>query len=205
MALHPKGTTDASRMRSSLAVDARRRRRGTVDDHFQTDTPPGALLAVAGRVAEVPDPVRGARRPRAASRLAAPAADPDVWSFRSRSWSTRWSSRSRPPADVAGLRRVGRDGLAWRRAVVADHRVGRGRGDRARAPALGRRTVARLVSTAAPLDDGRVLTSLRRLEAAEVERPIRASLADTPLEPGVFGIWRPVSGVARPHQRTARR
>ena len=57
---------------------------------------------------------------------------------------------------------------------------------------LGRRNrIARLVRTAAPLDDERVLTPLRRLEARRGGTAIRAVTADTPLEPGVFGIWRP--------------
>jgi bla regulator protein blaR1 len=52
--------------------------------------------------------------------------------------------------------------------------------------------IARLVRTAAPLDDDRVLTPLRRLEARRCGSAIRAVTADTPLEPGVFGILRPI-------------
>jgi len=55
-----------------------------------------------------------------------------------------------------------------------------------------RNRIARLVGTAAPLDDERVLTPLRRLEARRGGTAIRAVTADTPLEPGVFGIWRPI-------------
>ena len=57
---------------------------------------------------------------------------------------------------------------------------------------LRRNRIARLVRTAAPLDDDRVLTPLRRLEARRGGTAIRAVTADTPLEPGVFGIWRPI-------------
>ena len=52
--------------------------------------------------------------------------------------------------------------------------------------------VARLVSQAAPLEDGRVLTPLRQLIRSRRSMAIRTVSADTMLEPGLFGIVRPV-------------
>jgi uncharacterized protein (TIGR03435 family) len=52
--------------------------------------------------------------------------------------------------------------------------------------------IAGLVRHAAPLADERVLVPLRRLEAHRGRPAMRAVTADTPLEPGVFGIRRPV-------------
>jgi bla regulator protein blaR1 len=52
--------------------------------------------------------------------------------------------------------------------------------------------VARLVSHASPLENERVLTPLRRLARRGRSVAIRTVSADTRLEPGVFGIFRPV-------------
>lgn len=52
--------------------------------------------------------------------------------------------------------------------------------------------VARLVSHAAPLEDERVLAPLRQLIRRRRSVAIRTVSADTMLEPGVFGIVRPV-------------
>ena len=52
--------------------------------------------------------------------------------------------------------------------------------------------VARLVSHAAPLEDERVLAPLRQLVRRRRSVAIRTVSADTMLEPGVFGIVRPV-------------
>jgi bla regulator protein BlaR1 len=55
------------------------------------------------------------------------------------------------------------------------------------------RRVARSVAAARPLDDGRELEILRRLEArAASSRPIAIRLSSGTLEPGVFGVRRPV-------------
>src|SRR5437870_339436 len=53
--------------------------------------------------------------------------------------------------------------------------------------------VARHARAAAPVQHGRELDMLRRLEqVAGVARPIALVASDTSLEPGVFGIVRPV-------------
>lgn len=54
------------------------------------------------------------------------------------------------------------------------------------------RRIARLVRTAAPLENDRVLGALRRLEARRGSPCIEALTGETTLEPGVFGILRPV-------------
>lgn len=55
------------------------------------------------------------------------------------------------------------------------------------------RRVASVARGAAPLDEGRDVDVLRRLEAAAgIARPIAIRASDTSLEPGVFGIWKPV-------------
>jgi bla regulator protein blaR1 len=54
------------------------------------------------------------------------------------------------------------------------------------------RQLSRLVECAGPLDDERVLTPLRQLERLRRRIGLRAVSADTKLEPGVFGIFRPV-------------
>src|SRR5262245_41559594 len=55
-----------------------------------------------------------------------------------------------------------------------------------------RRRISFLVERAVPLDDERVLTPLRQLEGLRRRIALRAVAADTMLEPGVFGIFRPV-------------
>ena len=53
--------------------------------------------------------------------------------------------------------------------------------------------LAAVVREAAPVNDGRELGALRRLEGiVGIRRPIRVVSSDTSLEPGVFGILRPV-------------
>jgi uncharacterized protein (TIGR03435 family) len=54
------------------------------------------------------------------------------------------------------------------------------------------RRVARIIRAAGPLQDERVLTPLRRLEARGGISPLRAVSAGTALEPGVFGVRNPV-------------
>ncbi|HEV8348022.1 MAG TPA: M56 family metallopeptidase [Vicinamibacterales bacterium] len=55
------------------------------------------------------------------------------------------------------------------------------------------RRLAAVVRAAVPIAEGRELDMLRRLEtAAGIPRPIALVASDTPLEPGVFGIWNPV-------------
>jgi uncharacterized protein (TIGR03435 family) len=51
----------------------------------------------------------------------------------------------------------------------------------------------RMVRAAAPQDDGREVAILRRLEAASrVGRPLAVRFSDATIEPGVFGVRRPV-------------
>lgn len=55
------------------------------------------------------------------------------------------------------------------------------------------RRIAAAVRVAASVEQGHDVETLRRLEAiAGVARPIRLVFSETTLEPGVFGIWRPV-------------
>jgi beta-lactamase regulating signal transducer with metallopeptidase domain len=55
------------------------------------------------------------------------------------------------------------------------------------------RRVGMAVRQAAPVSDGRALAALRRLERrGGITRPIALVSSDSPLEPGVFGILRPV-------------
>jgi bla regulator protein blaR1 len=55
------------------------------------------------------------------------------------------------------------------------------------------RRVAAAVREATPVDEGRELDTLRRLESISgLTEPIALAASTTPLEPGVFGIWRPV-------------
>ena len=54
-------------------------------------------------------------------------------------------------------------------------------------------SVAAIVRGSAPLTDPDVIGRLRRAEAAMgITRPLRAVVSDAPIEPGVFGIVRPV-------------
>jgi uncharacterized protein (TIGR03435 family) len=56
-----------------------------------------------------------------------------------------------------------------------------------------RRRVAAIVEGGSPLDDPRVAARLERLQTSRSDaQPLRVVTADTRLEPGVFGIWRPV-------------
>jgi uncharacterized protein (TIGR03435 family) len=51
----------------------------------------------------------------------------------------------------------------------------------------------RAVRAAMPYDTGREVTILRRLEApSQSRRPLAVRLSDATIEPGVFGVWRPV-------------
>jgi uncharacterized protein (TIGR03435 family) len=51
----------------------------------------------------------------------------------------------------------------------------------------------RAVRAATPYDTGREVTILRRLEAlSQSRRPLSVRLSDATIEPGVFGVWRPV-------------
>ncbi len=53
--------------------------------------------------------------------------------------------------------------------------------------------VARVMRAAVAVDDGREMRLLRRAEcAAGLRRPIELRVSTTSMEPGVFGIWRPV-------------
>src|SRR5258706_4611263 len=55
------------------------------------------------------------------------------------------------------------------------------------------RRVAVVVRGASPLEDRRELDALRRLEGkVGIRRSIAALTSDAPLEPGIFGIVRPV-------------
>jgi bla regulator protein blaR1 len=55
------------------------------------------------------------------------------------------------------------------------------------------RRVAAAARDASPLYEGRECDTLRRLESISgVTKPIALAVSNTPLEPGVFGIWRPV-------------
>jgi uncharacterized protein (TIGR03435 family) len=56
------------------------------------------------------------------------------------------------------------------------------------------RRVALLIREGVPADQGREVEILRRLEAAGpgISQPLPLIVADASLEPGVFGIWRPV-------------
>ena len=55
------------------------------------------------------------------------------------------------------------------------------------------RRIAMVARAATPVRDGRAWVALRRLEARQgITRPIPLVLSDAPLEPGVFGILRPV-------------
>ena len=54
------------------------------------------------------------------------------------------------------------------------------------------RRISRLIGTAPPLADDRVLTALRRLEVDRGTSPMLAVSAETRLEPGVFGIRQPM-------------
>ena len=55
------------------------------------------------------------------------------------------------------------------------------------------RRISALVREAAPLPEGRELQALRRLEQLEVaRRPLRVRQSEASLEPGVFGIFRPI-------------
>jgi hypothetical protein len=51
--------------------------------------------------------------------------------------------------------------------------------------------VATAVREASPLDEGRELDMLRRLESISgLAKPIVLAASNSPLEPGVFGVWR---------------
>jgi uncharacterized protein (TIGR03435 family) len=55
------------------------------------------------------------------------------------------------------------------------------------------RRVAAIVERAVPLDDAGQIARLRRIEVLTgIDRPIRAVVSDPTLEPGIFGIVRPV-------------
>src|SRR5437667_8323103 len=55
------------------------------------------------------------------------------------------------------------------------------------------RRIAAAVREASPVDDGRELDMLRRLESISgLAKPIVLAASNAPLEPGVFGVWRPV-------------
>jgi uncharacterized protein (TIGR03435 family) len=55
------------------------------------------------------------------------------------------------------------------------------------------RRVAAIVRSGTPAHEGPVVDAVRRLEGlAAVKRPLAVVISDTPLEPGVFGILRPV-------------
>jgi bla regulator protein BlaR1 len=55
------------------------------------------------------------------------------------------------------------------------------------------RRVEAAVRDASPVTEGRELDTLRRLESiSRLTKPILLTASNTPLEPGVFGIWRPV-------------
>ena len=55
------------------------------------------------------------------------------------------------------------------------------------------RRVAAVVREASPLEDGRELNALRRLEdVAGLRKPVAVVSSDTSFEPGVFGIFKPV-------------
>src|SRR6266516_6779772 len=55
------------------------------------------------------------------------------------------------------------------------------------------RRVAASVREASPVDQGRELDMLRHLESVSgLTKPIVLTASNTPLEPGVFGVWRPV-------------
>jgi uncharacterized protein (TIGR03435 family) len=54
------------------------------------------------------------------------------------------------------------------------------------------RRISQLIAAASPLADDRVSTALRRLESQRGTSPILAVSAETRLEPGVFGVRRPM-------------
>ena len=63
------------------------------------------------------------------------------------------------------------------------------------------RRVAVVVRDASPLEDGRELEALRRLERiVGIRQQLAVVTSDTSLEPGVFGIFKPCVGVAAKHR-----